>query len=407
MVHVNLFRKWMFGILVFVLVLSIYLWKETRKGIFISIKTESQTDYLQMDLWKWISMTPRMVQNKTVNGPGKVSLSNKESQAKVSNAEPKPNQIKVWNKDSSSQGLHARLQMARKNYLKMNKYHVKYTGRKNAAKLSPEKVLCQLQKKLDFRMVTASDGPFNTLEWETYLPKKNISVELGNLGRCAVVSSAGSMKQSHLGAEIDSHDAILRFNGAPTKGFQVDVGEKTTLRLVNSQLITVEEKKFVSDVQYNFGTIIVWDPAPYHANIDEWFQKPDYNFFESYKHYRKRHPKQPFYILNPYMQWQLWDILQENSPEDIQPNPPSSGMLGIVLMMNFCDEVDVYEFLPSKRQTDICHYYQKFFDQACTLGAYHPLLFEKNMVKHLNQGTDEDIYNYGKVTLPGLRKAQC
>lgn len=28
------------------------------------------------------------------------------------------------------------------------------------------------------------------------------------------------------------------------------------------------------------------------------------------------------------MQWQLWDILQENAPEDIQPNPPSSGMLG-------------------------------------------------------------------------------
>ena len=28
------------------------------------------------------------------------------------------------------------------------------------------------------------------------------------------------------------------------------------------------------------------------------------------------------------MQWQLWDILQENSLEHIQPNPPSSGMLG-------------------------------------------------------------------------------
>ncbi|XP_007437220.1 beta-galactoside alpha-2,6-sialyltransferase 1 [Python bivittatus] len=407
MVHVNLFRKWMFGILAFVLVVTVCLWKETRKGIYISVTTESQTDNLQVKLWKWISMKPRMDQNKTVNGTSKVTLSSKESQAKVNNTEPKPNEIKVWNKDSSSQGLHPRLQMARKNYLKMNKYHVKYTGPKYTAKLSPEQVLCQLRKKLDFRMITASDGPFNTTEWETYLPKKNISMELGKLGRCAVVSSAGSMKQSHLGAEIDSHDAVLRFNGAPTKGFQVDVGEKTTLRLVNSQLITVEEKKFITDVQYNFGTIIVWDPSPYHANIDEWFRKPDYYFFESYKHYRKRHPKQPFYILNPFMQWQLWDILQENSPEDIQPNPPSSGMLGIVLMMNFCDEVDVYEFLPSKRQTDICHYYQKFFDQACTLGAYHPLLFEKNMVKHLNQGTDEDIYNYGKVTLPGLRKAQC
>lgn len=80
---------------------------------------------------------------------------------------------------------------------------------------------------------------------------------------------------------------------------------------------------------------------------------------------------------------------------------------GIVLMMTLCDQVDVYEFLPSKRQTDICHYYQKFHDHACTMGAYHPLLFEKNLVKHMNQGTDEDIYTHGKVTLPGFQKVHC
>lgn len=64
------------------------------------------------------------------------------------------------------------------------------------------------------------------------------------------------------------------------------------------------------------------------VSVLQWYRKPDYNFFESYKLYRSAHPEQPFYILNPKMQWQLWDILQENSLEHIQPNPPSSGMLG-------------------------------------------------------------------------------
>lgn len=36
------------------------------------------------------------------------------------------------------------------------------------------------------------------------------------------------------------------------------------------------------------------------------------------------------------------------------------------------------------------------------MGTYHPLL-EKNMVKHLNLGTNEDIYLLGKAMLPGFQ----
>lgn len=409
MVHVKLLRKCIYVLLAFLLVLTICLWNETRKGVYFSLKSETHPSHTLVKMWKLGTLKQGLLQDAK-----KLLSSAKTPRLNISTAlagrklagKPKelPSTVKVWDKDSSSQNLLPRLQKARKTYLQMNKYHVKYTGPKYATKLSAEKILCQLRNRLDFGMITSAASPFNTSEWEPYLPKENVTMQLG---RCAVVSSAGSLKSSHLGPEIDAHDAVLRFNGAPTRGFQIDVGEETTIRLVNSQLVTVEEQKFVIDPQYNFGTLIVWDPAPYHSNIHEWYRKPDYNFFESFKHYRKRHPEQPFYILNPHMQWQLWDILQENSPEDIQPNPPSSGMLGIVLMMNFCDEVDVYEFLPSKRRTDICHYYQKFFDQACTMGAYHPLLFEKNMIKHLNRGKDEDIYNYGKVTLTGLRNVQC
>lgn len=51
-------------------------------------------------------------------------------------------------------------------------------------------------------MVEATDFPFNTSEWEGYLPKETIRTKAGPWARCAVVSSAGSLKSSQLGREI-------------------------------------------------------------------------------------------------------------------------------------------------------------------------------------------------------------
>ncbi|MGH0144889.1 UNVERIFIED_CONTAM: hypothetical protein FKN15_059433 [Acipenser sinensis] len=72
------------------------------------------------------------------------------------------------------------------------------------------------------------------------------------------------------------------------------------------------------------------------------------------------------------------------------------------MMMSLCDEVHVYEYIPSLRQTDLCHYHERYYDAACTLGAYHPLLYEKLLVQRINKGTDIDVQKKGKVILPGF-----
>ncbi|KAI4902472.1 hypothetical protein NFI96_003096 [Prochilodus magdalenae] len=51
--------------------------------------------------------------------------------------------------------------------------------------------------------------------------------------RCAVVSSSGHMRGSGQGSEIDGHDCVIRMNAAPTWGFQADVGNRTTVRVVS------------------------------------------------------------------------------------------------------------------------------------------------------------------------------
>ncbi|KAM9225563.1 beta-galactoside alpha-2,6-sialyltransferase 1 [Dugong dugon] len=404
MIHIILRKKLSYFVLAFFLFAIVCVWKEMKKGSYYdSLKWETEGSPLVMGLDKMAMGSGPQSKVSTQH----LRRSNQALNCTKASAKAKPQpSFQVWNKDSSSKNLPSRLQNIRKNYLNMNKYKVSYKGPGPGVKLSAEALRCHLRDHVNVSMVESIDFPFNTSEWEGYLPKENIRTKAGPWGKCAVVSSAGSLKSSQLGREIDDHDAVLRFNAAPTANFQQDVGTKTTIRLINSQLVTIEGR-FLKDSLYNEGILIVWDPSVYHSDIPEWYRHPDYSFFNNYKSYRKMHPDQPFYILRPQMPWELWDILQEISPEEIQPNPPSSGMLGIMIMMTLCDQVDIYEFLPSKRKTDVCYYYQKFFDIACTMGAYHPLLFEKNMVKHLNQGTDEDIYLHGKATLPGFRSTHC
>ncbi|XP_053315795.1 beta-galactoside alpha-2,6-sialyltransferase 1 [Spea bombifrons] len=314
--------------------------------------------------------------------------------------------VHVWNENMSSKDLNPRLQKVRRGYQIMNKYNVTFQG-KLGQRLRPTEILCNLRNRVNMSTIRKTDLPRSDYFWTDYLPIDTLQEKVGKLGRCAAVSSAGSIKSSGLGPEIDSHDAVLRFNAAPTSGFEADVGSKTTLRLLNSQLVSRPELMFLEDPMYKTGILIMWDPVPYKVDLPQWVKKPDYEFYKHYIKYRKENPDQPFYILNPLSTWQLWDIIQENAPEKIHPDPPSSGLLGILLLMNLCDQVNVYEFLPSKRRSDLCYYYQKFYDQACTMGGYHPLMYEKNLVKKINQGGDRNIYYNGKVTLPGLEKLQC
>ncbi|KAF7252921.1 Beta-galactoside alpha-2,6-sialyltransferase 2 [Varanus komodoensis] len=314
---------------------------------------------------------------------------------------------RLWKGDVSSKMLNPRLQKAMKDYLNTNKHGVRFRGKRNS-RLTSEQLFCELKARVNIRTIDGKEAPFSVLGWEKHVPQISLSkLYPRGFGSCAVVMSAGAILNSSLGDEIDSHDAVLRFNSAPTRGYEKDVGNKTTMRIINSQILTNPSHHFIENSIYKDVILVAWDPAPYSANLNVWYKKPDYNLFTPYVQHRRKNPKQPFYILHPKFIWQLWDIIQENTKEKIQPNPPSSGFIGILIMMSMCSEVHVYEYIPSVRQTDLCHYHELYYDAACTLGAYHPLLYEKLLVQRMNKGIQDDLYRKGKVILPGFRSVKC
>ncbi|XP_061092088.1 beta-galactoside alpha-2,6-sialyltransferase 2-like [Conger conger] len=314
---------------------------------------------------------------------------------------------KLWKGDVSARMLSVHLQRAQKNYVNMNKHRAVYGGRRKT-QLRGRELLCEMKKQVHVRTLDGSEQPFSGLGWDRFVPTRPLEqLYQAQFSTCAVVASAGAILNSNLGKEIDSHDAVLRFNSAPTEGYEKDVGNKTTLRIINSQILAKPQHRFSTSSLYKDVVLLAWDPAPYTVNLHKWYQSPDYDLFRPYVEHRQRRPAQPFYILHPAFLWQMWDVIQGHTQEEIQPNPPSSGFIGIVLMLSLCEEVHVYEYIPSVRQTDLCHYHERYYDIACTLGAYHPLLYEKMLIQHMNIGSERDLKMNGKVTLSGFSTVNC
>eukprot|EP00192_Tetraselmis_astigmatica_P011110 CAMPEP_0117668824 /NCGR_PEP_ID=MMETSP0804-20121206/11773_1 /TAXON_ID=1074897 /ORGANISM="Tetraselmis astigmatica, Strain CCMP880" /LENGTH=357 /DNA_ID=CAMNT_0005476777 /DNA_START=52 /DNA_END=1122 /DNA_ORIENTATION=- len=66
-----------------------------------------------------------------------------------------------------------------------------------------------------------------------HLPAEDLPERL-DVSSCAVVGSSAALLRRRDGPTIDSHGTVIRFNQAPTKGFEAHVGSRTTLRLQNS-----------------------------------------------------------------------------------------------------------------------------------------------------------------------------
>ncbi|KAG5893484.1 hypothetical protein JTB14_010535 [Gonioctena quinquepunctata] len=271
--------------------------------------------------------------------------------------------------------------------------------RGNFMEKSPQEVLYQLKET---PLNTLKRGDVGNQPMRDHIPKRSL-FENKRFNSCAIVASAGALRDSNLGLLIDSHDLVMRFNNAPTKGFEDDVGRKTTIRLLNSQVVTKQQFNFLKSPLYKNVTIVAWDPSNYTSSIDDWLENPEFNLFPNYMAFRKNDPKSRVFLLNPRSVWDLWDFLQDNSPGRLRRNPPSSGFLGLRLLLPFCNFVDVFEYVPSTRVTKRCHYYDPEDNPSCTFGVWHPLAAEKLLTYFISTADDKTSFQIGYVRITGFR----
>eukprot|EP00897_Mesotaenium_endlicherianum_P004766 jgi/Mesen1/4317/ME000022S03606 len=147
---------------------------------------------------------------------------------------------------------------------------------------------------------------------------------------CAVVGSSGSLLLKEAGAEIDSNDMVMRFNGAPTRGFEKQVGSKTTYRL--SQVEWAGFKEANESVIYH-----LWLRAQ-HADI------------EHIVRFKRMFPEGPLLVLDVGYLTQVFNALG---------TMPSIGYVGFSLALQRCRRVALYGFYLGERHGVKHHYYDK------------------------------------------------
>ncbi|XP_019408582.1 PREDICTED: CMP-N-acetylneuraminate-beta-galactosamide-alpha-2,3-sialyltransferase 1 isoform X2 [Crocodylus porosus] len=149
--------------------------------------------------------------------------------------------------------------------------------------------------------------------------------------RCAVVGNSGNLRQSHYGQDIDSHDFVLRMNRAPTVGFELDVGSKTTHHFIYPESFK-ELPENVSMIVIPFKTLdLRWIVSALTTGTINHTYVPVPR--------KIKVKKEKILVYHPdFLKYVFDHWLQRHG------RYPSTGILSVIFALHVCDEVNLYGF---------------------------------------------------------------
>ncbi|XP_070538675.1 beta-galactoside alpha-2,6-sialyltransferase 2-like [Ptychodera flava] len=293
---------------------------------------------------------------------------------------------------------------------KKNPYGIRYKGKKRKGG-KPQEILCALKKNI-IKFLDPDASPYKEIGLGRYITNLTLADVFPDLfNSCAIVASSNFLVNSSLGQVIDKNHAVFRFNSAPLKGYEKDVGTRTTVRIINTPVLGRVKSKNYTNSMFHQGVFFLWRTGPYNGNLYRWFMdRSAANFFKSYMQWQETYPDVHKFLVNPGSLWRQWDTVQGFTPKNLKKIGVSSGFVGLVIALQVCREVNYYGYVTPKGKVYGCHYYDKPNSKSCnSTFHFHPLAQEKALVMSLDVRaqnksiTGED----GIVTVPGFSTITC
>jgi len=178
--------------------------------------------------------------------------------------------------------------------------------------------------------------------------------------KCAVIGNSGELLQGELGLEIDAHDAVIRLNAAPTKGFEKHVGNKTTYGFINhahfKKLATMDASR-AQVLAQDKGRLVLFESTIYQA------------YYRLYMSLVARFPPRllqmvivsPDFTSAAYELWRRTTLLiGKEMQTTFKHKKPTSGWFAMVFASEICGMIDLYGFEAYKRTSSAPARYHYF-----------------------------------------------
>ncbi|XP_070759636.1 ST3 beta-galactoside alpha-2,3-sialyltransferase 8 [Enoplosus armatus] len=187
---------------------------------------------------------------------------------------------------------------------------------------------------------------------------------------CAVVGNSGNLQRSGHGNLINSHDSVIRMNKAVTRGFEKDVGNRTTHHFLYPE----------SAVDIDRGVSLVL--LPFKLRDLEWLTsalstgevKMTYMRVKD----RVEADKDKVLVVNPVFFKYVNDRWNER-----HGRYPSTGMLAIIFALHTCDQVSVFGY-GADQQGNWHHYWEENrYAGAFRKTGVHSADFETQIIHQL------------------------
>lgn len=125
--------------------------------------------------------------------------------------------------------------------------------------------------------------------------------------QCAIVTSSSHLLGTHLGAEIDQAECTIRMNDAPTTGYEADVGNKTTFRVVAHSSIYRVLKRPQEFVNKTPETVLIFwgPPAKMQKGLLKIIQRVGASF-----------PNMTAYVISPHRMKQFDELFRGETGKD-------------------------------------------------------------------------------------------